>query len=86
MSESTRMGEWGVRHYREAGIKPPASVEVLQSFVCGAASGTMAVLLTTPFDLVKTRRQASRREGGNGGTWTYMARIVREEGLFRGLW
>jgi solute carrier family 25 protein 39/40 len=29
------------------------------SFICGAASGTVAALLTTPFDVLKTRRQVS---------------------------
>eukprot|EP00585_Thalassiosira_rotula_P011591 CAMPEP_0196143616 /NCGR_PEP_ID=MMETSP0910-20130528/13625_1 /TAXON_ID=49265 /ORGANISM="Thalassiosira rotula, Strain GSO102" /LENGTH=409 /DNA_ID=CAMNT_0041405099 /DNA_START=153 /DNA_END=1382 /DNA_ORIENTATION=+ len=87
MSESSQLGSWGVHHYRENGMKPPASVEVLQSFVSGAASGAIAVVLTTPFDLVKTRRQvASQREGVKQSTFGYMRQIVQEEGLFAGLW
>mmetsp|Transcript_1381 Transcript_1381/g.2241 ORF Transcript_1381/g.2241 Transcript_1381/m.2241 type:complete len:407 (+) Transcript_1381:3-1223(+) len=87
MSESSQLGRWGVRYYRENGTKSPASVEVLQSFVSGAASGAIAVVLTTPFDLVKTRRQvASQREGVKQGTFGYMRQIVQEEGLFAGLW
>ena len=64
------------------------------AFACGAASGITAALVTSPFDVLKTRRQASivGATGASIGTATrtmaLLAKIVRSEGpqaLFAGL-
>ncbi|KAL3806692.1 hypothetical protein ACHAXA_001158 [Cyclostephanos tholiformis] len=59
-SESTRfLGKWGgYHHVVERGIdRIPPAVEAAQAFVAGAAAGSIAAAFTTPFDVVKTRRQ-----------------------------
>ncbi|KAL7526701.1 hypothetical protein ACHAXR_001608, partial [Thalassiosira sp. AJA248-18] len=94
LSKSSTLGAWGVRYYQDRGIKTPTSVEVTQAFVSGAAAGAIATIVTTPFDLVKTRRQVVQRTEGktNGhnavtqGTFCHMRQIVQEEGFFAGLW
>jgi solute carrier family 25, member 39/40 len=60
------------------------------AFVCGATSGTAAALLTSPFDVLKTRGQALVMS--TPGQWTsalpLLREIVRTEGvsaLFAGL-
>lgn len=64
------------------------------AFICGATSGTGSALLTSPMDVLKTRRQAlvmSSTPGSRGGatsTVGLIAQIVRTEGtsaLFAGL-
>ena len=61
------------------------------AFVCGAVSGTSAALLTSPFDVLKTRRQALIMSGSAGkltGTISLLMNIIRTEGasaLFAGL-
>ncbi|KAJ2913386.1 hypothetical protein MD484_g7025, partial [Candolleomyces efflorescens] len=61
------------------------------AFVSGAISGTSAALLTSPFDVLKTRRQAmimSSTTGHFTGTISLLLKIVRTEGtsaLFAGL-
>ena len=57
LSSSTELGVWGKTHYREQGIKVPPSIEAMHAFVSGAAAGSIAAAFTTPFDVVKTRRQ-----------------------------
>jgi solute carrier family 25 protein 39/40 len=71
----------------------------LRAFVAGAGAGMLAAATTTPFDVVKTRRQvyssvgAFENEGthaaldGNGSTPRVLRAIIREEGVagaFRG--
>ncbi|KAI0704868.1 mitochondrial carrier [Cytidiella melzeri] len=58
------------------------------AFASGAASGTTAALLTSPFDVLKTRKQAllmTDATGGSGsgsvGTFTILKEIVRCEGV-----
>jgi solute carrier family 25 protein 39/40 len=61
------------------------------SFVSGASSGILAALVTSPFDVVKTRRQAMLMAGpatGTTATLPLIAEVVRTEGmsaLFAGL-
>jgi solute carrier family 25 protein 39/40 len=59
LSDSKRLGSWGGRYYKNQGIQIPSSVEVMHSFVSGAGAGALAAFATTPFDVVKTRRQMS---------------------------
>ncbi|KII93584.1 hypothetical protein PLICRDRAFT_35809 [Plicaturopsis crispa FD-325 SS-3] len=58
------------------------------SFVCGAASGTAAALVTSPFDVLKTRRQAlvmrtavRSVEKRGLGTAGLLRELVRTEGV-----
>jgi solute carrier family 25, member 39/40 len=62
------------------------------SFLSGAISGTTAALLTSPFDTLKTRKQAlimtAAGDGSRTATMPLLAEIVRTEGssaLFAGL-
>lgn len=61
------------------------------AFFSGAVSGTSAALLTSPFDVLKTRRQALLMSGSAGkmtGTISLLYKIIRTEGasaLFAGL-
>lgn len=65
------------------------------AFACGALSGSTAALVTSPFDVLKTRRQAlvmSARTGAGTGevtrTFPLLLQVLRNEGvpaLFAGL-
>lgn len=58
----------------------------LQSFLSGGISGTVAALITTPFDVAKTKRQTMERATESAQSmWKMMTSIRAEEGL-RGLW
>ena len=82
VSTSTALGSWGARHHRDRGDSPPPVVDAIEAFVGGMAAGSIATVLTTPFDVVKTRRMTARigpvgaggcgdrdysRGGGGGG-------------------
>ncbi|CBQ72776.1 related to Carrier protein YMC1, mitochondrial precursor [Sporisorium reilianum SRZ2] len=58
---------------------------VTQAFVAGMLSGLGSSLITSPIDLIKIREQmdtAARRPG----TWRVLQRVVRNEGVFRGVY
>jgi solute carrier family 25 protein 39/40 len=60
------------------------------AFVCGATSGTAAALLTSPFDVLKTRRQAlvMSTPGQQTHALPFLRQIIQTEGvstLFAGL-
>ncbi len=88
ISGSTALGRWGASHHRERGDRPPATVEALEAFAGGMVAGSIATVLTTPFDVVKTRRMTARggRRGGDATLIGHMKRIVEEEGVRGGLW
>lgn len=70
--------------FRTRGVESPFT-----AFMGGALSGTCAALLTSPFDVLKTRRQAMIVPGSHtSSTLAIATRIVRDEGynaLFTGL-
>eukprot|EP00573_Skeletonema_grethae_P005962 CAMPEP_0201700168 /NCGR_PEP_ID=MMETSP0578-20130828/27353_1 /ASSEMBLY_ACC=CAM_ASM_000663 /TAXON_ID=267565 /ORGANISM="Skeletonema grethea, Strain CCMP 1804" /LENGTH=399 /DNA_ID=CAMNT_0048187149 /DNA_START=65 /DNA_END=1260 /DNA_ORIENTATION=+ len=66
LSNSNSLGTWGGRYYKDQGIQIPPSVEVMHSFVSGAGAGAIAAFGTTPFDVVKTRRQMSSQTLSTG--------------------
>ena len=53
------------------------------AFASGAIGGTTAALITSPFDVLKTRRQAVAMQGHSAKTATFplMVDIVRNEGI-----
>lgn len=61
------------------------------SFISGAVSGTVAAWITSPFDVLKTRRQALIMSNGRGETTATMrvlTQIIKTEGvqaLFAGI-
>jgi len=61
------------------------------AFMSGALSGTLSALITSPFDVVKTRRQALIMSSTNhnaSGSFSLLLQILRTEGaeaLFAGL-
>lgn len=73
------------RRFEERGRSGPSV-----AFVCGATSGTVAALLTSPFDVLKTRGQAlvMSMPGQRTSALSLLQEIVRTEGvsaLFAGL-
>lgn len=70
---------------RRRGYEGPAA-----AFASGATSGTVAALFTSPFDVLKTRKQAylQTKSSGSMSTLAVSIRVVRAEGyqaLFAGL-
>jgi len=73
------------RHFEERGRSGPSV-----AFACGATSGTAAALLTSPFDMLKTRRQALivSMPGQQTRAFPLLRQIVQTEGvsvMFAGL-
>ena len=73
------------RRFEERGRSGPSV-----AFVCGATSGTAGALLTSPFDVLKTRRQSlvMSTPGQPSSALPLLRQIVRTEGvsvLFAGL-
>jgi solute carrier family 25 protein 39/40 len=86
------------RYFPNNNKQPTASELWTASFVSGLGSGTFAALVTTPFDVVKTRKQVKFNLVGHPsnnvsvvtpslGTFSMLQAIFKEEGLagvFRG--
>jgi len=77
--------EYGKNALSRRGYEGPGA-----AFISGATSGTMAAILTSPFDVIKTRRQAfiTAQSSATVNTFSVAAKIVRSEGyqaLFAGL-
>jgi len=86
-----------LKRYFPNNKQPTASELWTASFVSGLGSGTFAALVTTPFDVVKTRKQVKFNLVGHPsnvsvvtpslGTFSMLQAIFKEEGLagvFRG--
>jgi solute carrier family 25 protein 39/40 len=76
----------GMKHYLERRGRSGPSL----AFICGASSGTAAALLTSPFDVLKTRGQAlvMSAPGQRTSAFPLLQKIVQTEGvsaLFAGL-
>ncbi|KAG0020091.1 hypothetical protein BGZ82_011694 [Podila clonocystis] len=74
-----RLVAWDSRHSK------PSLNEFEVAFASGALSGMIAAVLTTPFDVAKTRRQVDLDQPVHTKMIDLMRAIVREEG-YRGLW
>lgn len=86
LSDNTSLGRWSGRHYKDQRIQSPASIDVIHTFAAGAGAALVATALTTPFDVVKTRRQSTNQaSGSNANTLSYIRQIFRDEGV-KGLW
>jgi solute carrier family 25 protein 39/40 len=83
-----------IKKYLRESQKMQAGVST--TFISGALSGTVASLLTSPFDVLKTRRQvftssqapAATAEIIPNSTWPLIMHIIRTEGwkaLFAGV-
>lgn len=90
LSGSKSLGKWGGKHYQETGETIPAFVGAIHAFISGAAAGSIAAAFTTPFDVVKTRRQMVTQgtygiNERNRGILGHMQQIMKQEGV-SGLW
>ncbi|KAF2870965.1 mitochondrial carrier protein-like protein [Massariosphaeria phaeospora] len=56
-------GEDKIRRRSRSRSREDRTATLIDSFVAGAASGAVAALVTTPFDVGKTRQQVSRHTG-----------------------
>ncbi|GBF61609.1 mitochondrial carrier protein [Trichophyton mentagrophytes] len=68
-----------------ASHSPSSTVVFIESFTAGAVSGAVSALVTTPFDVGKTRQQVA--SGSSGSIPRFLLSILQEEGLqglFRG--
>ena len=93
---SLDLGKWGGVYYKQKNERIPPSVEAMHAFVSGAVSGSIAAAFTTPFDVVKTRRQMAEQDvkcnttslvgkEHNIGILGHMRQILEQEGVV-GLW
>jgi len=72
---------------RGAACRAPSLLDTFAiAFTAGVVSGSVAAVVTTPFDVVKTRRQVEGMAGAGAaapaaGTLATLARIARHEGV-----
>ncbi|KAI5778508.1 mitochondrial carrier domain-containing protein, partial [Geopyxis carbonaria] len=96
-----RETNWSLMHDHPSGILLPSAYSkqrsdlhaestFMDAFIAGAASGSVAAFLTTPFDVGKTRRQIAHSKGEEIGTRAAsMPKILMEiwkEGGVNSLW
>lgn len=87
LHDMNALGARGARFYEDRGLQVPAQVQLTEALVSAFGGGVVAVLATTPFDLVKTIQQARSSCSPRLSTFGVMHNIIRKEGipgLYRG--
>lgn len=76
-------GEEKIRRRSRSRSRENHTNTLIDSFIAGAISGAVAALVTTPFDVGKTRQQVVRHTGdsANGPISAQAAKVVRPEDL-----
>ena len=66
---------------RAKAAHPQQQLTTSASFAAGAVAGSIAALVTTPLDVIKTRQQLLGGGGGNGGAPLSVLGVARSEGV-----
>ncbi|KAF2747539.1 mitochondrial carrier [Sporormia fimetaria CBS 119925] len=82
-------GEERIQRRSRSRSRENHTATLVDSFIAGAGSGAVAALVTTPFDVGKTRQQVSRHAGSsvkNGGAAAAQALRPEDRSMPRFLW